>query len=66
MTWLKEADASVAPLGPSPGCATDCDLKKFSLCSKKIKTPGLLKKCFHVLFQVIITNEYRQGRRDQK
>ena len=61
MTWLKGADASV---GPSPGCAIDCNLKKSSECFKKIKTAGLLKKCFHSLFQFIITNKYRQGRRD--
>ena len=64
MTWLKVADVSVAPLGLSRGCATDCDLKKSSVCSKKILTAGLKKKYFHALFQVIITNEYRHGRRD--
>ena len=51
MTWLR----GVKPL--PPGCATECVLKNLECVLKKTKTAGLLKKCFYVLFKVIITNK---------
>ena len=58
MTWIKGAEALLAP---SPGCATDRDLKNLECALKKHKQQcWYLKKMFsrfHVLFQVIITNE---------
>ena len=53
MIWLEGASASLAPF---PSWAIDCDLKKFE-CALKNKNSWPFEKCFHVLFQVIITNE---------
>ena len=50
MTWLRE----LKPL--YPGCATDRYLKYLSVLQKS-KQLVFEKKCFHVLFHVMITNE---------
>ena len=52
MTWLKGADA---PLTPSPWLPDRQRPKIILECA--LKTAGLSKKCFHVLFKVLITNE---------
>ena len=40
------------------GCTIACDLKKVQ-CALKIQKQVVFKKSFHVLFQVIITDEVR-------
>ena len=46
--WSPKKKA-IAPLPPGNTTDLECALKKQ-------KTTGLLEKCFHILFQVIITN----------
>ena len=54
MIWLKGVDD---PFTPSSGLR-DWQRPKINLeCALKTKTAGILKECFHELFQVIITNE---------
>ena len=55
MAWLKEAETLLAP---SPWLRNSLQPKKSCVLQKKTKkTAGLLKSHFHLLLQVIITNE---------
>ena len=54
MAWLKGAETLLAP---SPWLHNWLRPKKSLASSKKKKNSWSFKKCFHVLFQVITTNE---------